>query len=190
MEELQGTLLPTATLVNETPSNVSNTSAGSPLLTTATLYPIEARTEWNNEGEEAMFIPPEPSDSHYKKGNDVRLAMAQYMGRQEATKEVVNVLRNNDTIPAYNNQINMGLDRANQIAQMENLREQLGGNPKISALSSKADEAAAKAAPKSPASEPYFPKKYNGGYEVKEYQMGEYDGGYKYDMYEYKSDYD
>ena len=29
-----------------------------------------------------------------------------------------------------------------------------------------------------------------GGYQVKEYDIGNYDGGYSYDVSEYKSDYD
>ena len=201
-DELEGTLLPTASPVEE--AGPLESGLTSPPLAAATAIPIEAQARIYRpqqstealtaasefEDEEASLIPLEPTDERYKcrHSDNRRLAAAQFQGRLAATDEQIHVLRNNDTIPAYNNQVNLVLDRANQVAQMENLREQRLRNPPIATppLETSSLSSAPKEEP------PYFQSHTKGkGYQVKEYDVGEYDDtGYAYETSEYKSDYD
>lgn len=157
--------------------------------------------------EEAYLLAAPPSDDHYKRSDSARLLVAQKLGRMAATEEQNTVARQDQTIRAYNNQVDMDLDRANQVAMMENLRELRLENPKIVETIVEPPRASAKKVspaynssaaaitavrtppPQSSREASYF-QAHSGGYEVKEYDVEEYDDGFSYAMSEYKSDYD
>jgi len=264
-DELEGALLPTATLVDDddlpSESQQSDDDPSEPIVPTAMpYYPsssashrrantsssttaesvqqrqqqsyipyasfssqpeiAEAALDRDGSEREALFLPPVPSDDRYKRGNsedELRLMMAQYKGRLESHKEQISVERNNHRVSAYNNQMDLELDRANQIAFWENLNEQALRTPIIAPAYAAAVAAASSsqpcyktnnnkqqpqrtmsghkhehANPNHPPhdveSPPYFKKTHKGGYEIKDYDVNEYH--YKDDDYEYDmSDY-
>lgn len=159
--------------------------------------------------EEVLLLTGPPSDERYKRSDSARLLLAQKRGRMAAAEEQNTVARQDRTIRAYNNQIEMDLDRANQIAVMENMRELRLENPKIvetvvgypprsparrapPAYNSSAaaiTSAARTTTPPQAGAASYF-QSHSGGYEVKEYDVDDYDCSFSYSMAEYKSDYD
>ena len=159
--------------------------------------------------EEAYLIAAPPSDERYKRSDSARLLLAQKLGRLAAMEEQNSVARQDQTIRAYNNQVEMDLDRANQVAMMENMRELRLENPKIvKTIVDPPRVSAKKSTPaynssaaaitavrnsaqplRSPREASYF-QPHAGGYQVKEYDVEEYDDSFSYAMAEYKSDYD
>lgn len=200
LDELQGTLLPTASLVAESSTPCSNP----PLFVSAIPIPLEAQTHavvadypqlFMDELElelEAPLIPPELSDKRYRHGGGSVLAAAQQKGLLAATEEEINVLRQNDTIDAYNNQVDLDIDRANQVARIKNYREhRLENAPIVTPPLLEQHKQLPTSAAAQKTVESYFQTKSTaGGYEVKEYDIGEYNAGYSYEMSDYKSDYD
>lgn len=173
--ELEGTLLPMA-------SPVEPSAPMEHMLPTAT--PLLSRDLQSEREEDAPLIPPVPTDEHYRRSDDGRLAMAQYVGSIASTEECTKVQRNNRKVHAYNNQIKMDLERANQVARLENIREHRLQTPPIS--TPPLEMPSAKDKDEAPS---YFTNK-RGGYKVKEFDMNEYDTNYSYDVSEYKSVYD
>jgi hypothetical protein len=179
-EELEATLLPTAS-----PVDPSAPFEDELLLPTAHAIPNRQPVA------EAPILPPPPSDERYRNEGQYGLAWAQQQGRREAQQERVNVMRLNRNSKAYNNQAALDVDRANEVARMENYRERRLVNPPIVTQSLTTPLPPQTKAEEEEETEPYFPTTTRGGYQVKEYDLGEYDeGGYSYDVSEYKSDYD
>ena len=178
-EELQGTLLPTATVVEPSAPLEDD-------LPTAQEFPTTNQRN-NQRVEEAPFIPPAPSDDRYRMEGQHTLARAQQQGRLAAYTERNNVMRLNQTVPAYNNQAELEVDRANQVARIENYRERQLVNPPIATPPLETARPKKKTQQQQESTPPTNNRE---GYQVQEYDIGEYDGGYSYEISEYKSDYD
>ncbi|CAB9515665.1 expressed unknown protein [Seminavis robusta] len=179
-EELQATLLPANSVLGSTP------------LPTATpvVYDDELLSQsWHTE-EDAPVLPHYPTDRKY--GDDVkrRLELAQRQGRQASCAERLSVSQHNRKVPAYNNQMDLDVNRANEVARVENHRERRLTSPALVTRSVEPKPAAVRRNTEAPQQSTYFEQKGT-GYQVQDYQMDEYDGGdYSYDISEYKSDYE
>jgi hypothetical protein len=148
--------------------------------------------------EAIMAIPPPPSDHVYRDDSQGRLSMAQQQGLEAAQEESLRISEKNRRVDAYNNQMEFGIHRANEIARMENERERRLQNLTIAspppAATSATNTASSRNGEQRRASEKdaYFspPKKGGTGYQVKEYDIREHERDYSYDIPEYKMDYD
>lgn len=187
-DELQGTLLPTASPVEPSAPFESDLPTAQ-LIATSRSSSQQPRYQTI---EEAPFIPPEPSDERYRNEGKQTLPRAQQKGRMAAYEERINVMRHNQTVHAYNNQADLDVDRANEAARLENYRERQFVNPTIITAPFEKPSIESPNTKKRDEEEAYFPSAgKKGGYKVKEYDMDNYDdAGYSYDISEYKSDYD
>jgi hypothetical protein len=140
--------------------------------------------------QDVMVIPPPPSDNVYRENSGGRLSLAQQQGLQAAYEESLHISQNNLRVEAYNNQIELEVHRANEIARIENQRERQLQNSTISTppLPTSSTMASGTGG-KRPSEEAYFPPPGAGGYQVKEYDIREQEGDYSYDIGDHNIDY-
>lgn len=204
-DELLATLLPVETPSEELPiAYAIPVSTRSPMSPTGIAsYGHHVRHSWQPFGqeqllqrprlEEALVVPPPPNGNLYRDTYGGRLSLAQQQGLQASHEESRRIRQNNRRVDAYNNQIELDVYRANEVAQMENERERQLQNLAISSPPPPTSPSIASRTGGKQGSQKaaYFaPPKGGTGYQVKEYDIREDDGDYSYDIREYKSDYD
>mmetsp|Transcript_29275 Transcript_29275/g.48388 ORF Transcript_29275/g.48388 Transcript_29275/m.48388 type:complete len:208 (+) Transcript_29275:111-734(+) len=191
-DELEGALLlPTATAVNNTESNLAPGAVPTAFFDYAHDEAAEAQAEQEvidiSDVPTALMVPKYDNLKDRENAELHKTAAGQLRGIQEAEQEREQVTKAATQTYAINYHADRHVEQANLNAKKRNMH---GVEIEKDTWFGKEKEHPSLAPTAPPKSEPAFAAPKDGGYEVAGYQVSDYSAGNDYEVTEYKSAYD